>query len=242
MRGRRVGSPAQVPAALEQLPGDLEGDGGLAGAGGERQQDAVACRRRWLPARARWRCPGSSAPASVPPLSSNGTAAKRSRQSFGSAKVSVPQLVRRRVASTLALRAGLHVDAVDAVAVGGIGEARLPAWRRSPWPAPTPSVSGLSHALASITASLCVAVDQHVVGDLRLAAPPCALDAAGADDLAADPAVGDDAPAAPSERGRCVRRGSRLRSLRRLFDGVRRRRGQFAGEGFLQDRLFLALQ
>jgi hypothetical protein len=26
---------------VEQLPGDLEGDGGLAGAGGERQQDAV---------------------------------------------------------------------------------------------------------------------------------------------------------------------------------------------------------
>ena len=31
----------QVPAALEQRPGDLEGDGGLAGAGGERQQDAL---------------------------------------------------------------------------------------------------------------------------------------------------------------------------------------------------------
>jgi hypothetical protein len=46
MRGRRVGSVplpvVQVPAALEQLPGDLEGDEGLAGAGGQRQQDAVA--------------------------------------------------------------------------------------------------------------------------------------------------------------------------------------------------------
>jgi hypothetical protein len=46
MRGRRVGSrrcaSRQVPAALEQLPGELEGDEGLAGAGGQRQQDAVA--------------------------------------------------------------------------------------------------------------------------------------------------------------------------------------------------------
>jgi hypothetical protein len=41
MRGRRVGSPAQVPAAVEQLPGDLEGDEGLARAGGQRQQDAL---------------------------------------------------------------------------------------------------------------------------------------------------------------------------------------------------------
>jgi hypothetical protein len=32
----------QVPAAVEQLPGDLEGDEGLAGAGRQRQQDALA--------------------------------------------------------------------------------------------------------------------------------------------------------------------------------------------------------
>jgi hypothetical protein len=32
----------QVPAALEQLPGDLKGDEGLAGAGGQGQQDALA--------------------------------------------------------------------------------------------------------------------------------------------------------------------------------------------------------
>ena len=32
----------QVPAAVKQLPGDLKGDGGLARAGGQRQQDAVA--------------------------------------------------------------------------------------------------------------------------------------------------------------------------------------------------------
>ena len=51
---------AQVPAAVEQLPGDLKGDEGLARAGGQREQDALLVRRRWPPSPARWRCPGSS--------------------------------------------------------------------------------------------------------------------------------------------------------------------------------------
>ena len=37
-----------------------------------------------------------------------------------------------------------------------------------------------------------------------------------------------------------IRRGFRPRSLRRLFDGLRRRGGQLASEGFLQDRLLQA--
>ena len=78
---------AQVPAAVEQLPRDLKRDEGLAGAGGEREQDALLARRRSPPAPARWRCPGSSGSGSEPPLSSKGTAAKRSRQAFASAKV-----------------------------------------------------------------------------------------------------------------------------------------------------------
>ena len=42
MRGRRVGSPLQVPAGVEQFPGDLEGDERFAGAGGQGEQDARA--------------------------------------------------------------------------------------------------------------------------------------------------------------------------------------------------------
>ena len=41
MRGRRDGFAAQVPAAVKELPRDLKGDEGLAGAGGEREQDAL---------------------------------------------------------------------------------------------------------------------------------------------------------------------------------------------------------
>ena len=59
----------------------------------------------------------------VPPLSSNGTAANRSRQAFAFGKSHVPEFVRRGVARQFAFLAGLHVDAVDALAVGGIGVA-----------------------------------------------------------------------------------------------------------------------
>ena len=38
---RRLAGHQQIPAAVEQLPGDLKGDEGLARAGGEREQDAV---------------------------------------------------------------------------------------------------------------------------------------------------------------------------------------------------------
>ena len=101
-------------------------------------------------------------------MSSNGTAAKRSRQAFASAKVSVPEFVRRGVARQLAFRAGLHVDAVDALAVGGVGEAdgQLAG-----------VVLGLADAfgqrlvprLGLDDRELAVAVDQHVVGRERLA-------------------------------------------------------------------------
>ena len=52
MRGRRLGCARQVPARFVQAPGDLEGDGGLAGAGGQRQQDAALPGRRWRRSRA----------------------------------------------------------------------------------------------------------------------------------------------------------------------------------------------
>jgi hypothetical protein len=55
-------------------------------------------------------------------LSSKGTAAKRSRQSFCSAKVRVPEFSRSRIGGDLALDAGLHINAVNVLAVGGKGE------------------------------------------------------------------------------------------------------------------------
>ena len=79
-----------------------------------------------------------------------------------------PEFVRRGVARHLAFLAGLHVDAVDALAVGGIGEAHGHLAR---------VVLGLRHAfgqrlvprLGLVHGQLVVAIDQHVVGDER----PC---------------------------------------------------------------------
>ena len=143
---------AQVPAAVEQLPGDLKGDEGLAGAGGEREQDrgrlvgdglqhpldgdvlVVAARVR-----------------AALVLEGHGGEAVAPGVRLG--KGQVPEFVRRRVRWTLALRARLHVDAVDALAVGGVGEAdgQLAGVVLG---LATPSVSSSSHALASTTASL----------------------------------------------------------------------------------------
>ena len=51
---------AQVPAAMEQFPGDLKRDERLARAGSQRQQDALPVRPRWPPSPVQRRCPGSS--------------------------------------------------------------------------------------------------------------------------------------------------------------------------------------
>ena len=71
---------------MEELPGDLKGDEGLAGAGGEREQDAILAGGNGL----QHALDGDVlvvAAGMMPPLSSNGTAAKRSRQAFALAKV-----------------------------------------------------------------------------------------------------------------------------------------------------------
>ena len=103
----------QVPAALEQRPGDLKGDRGLAGAGGERQQDALLAGGDRLQrvldgvVLVVARLPGAAAL-----LERNGGEAVapfvRLREDLG------PELVRRRIALDIAFRAGLHVDLVDA--------------------------------------------------------------------------------------------------------------------------------
>ena len=199
MRGRRSGFARQVPAALEQRPGDLEGDRGLAGAGGERQQDALLAGGDRLQrvldgvVLVVARLPGA---ASL--LERNGGEAVapfvRRREHLG------PEFVRRRIALDIALRAGLHVDLVDAPAVGGIGEARLQLFGIG---LGLPDAFGVALVarLGLDHRQLVIAEGEDVVGDLRLAAPARALDAAGADRLAANPAVGDDAPTRRPQRG-----------------------------------------
>ena len=66
---------------------------------------------------------------------------------------------------------------------------------------PTPSVSALVARLGLDHRELVIAEGQNVIGDLRLAAPARAFDAAGADHLAANAAVGDHAPPRRLQRG-----------------------------------------
>ena len=154
---------AQIPAAMKELPGDLKRDEGLARAGGEREQDALLAPPRSPPARARRRCPDSSGSGASRPCPRTGP-----RQS-GRARHSPRQRSGSRVrpgvgiARHLAFRPGLHVDAVDALSIGGVGEAdgqfarvvlRLRHALRS---------VASSQALASTTASLRVAILQHIV-------------------------------------------------------------------------------
>ena len=78
-------------------------------------------------------------------------------------KGQVPEFLRRGIAGHFAFRAGLHVDAVDALAVGGIGVAdgQLPG-----------VVLRLRHALGQRfiprlgldDRQLGVAIDQHIIG------------------------------------------------------------------------------
>src|SRR5205807_7892654 len=113
----------QTPAALKQGPCDLEGDRGLAGAGGERQQDALASRGDGLkrvldgvmlvvariPFAAGFERNGGEA---VAPC-------VRRLEYLG------PEFFRRRIALDITFGAGLHVDPIDALAVGRISKARL---------------------------------------------------------------------------------------------------------------------
>lgn len=184
---------AEIPAGLEQLPGDLEGDRGLAGAGGQGQQDAVTASRD----RVQHPVDGDLLiEAKVPGAALVGKGHRREAVAPDVllAEGSLPEFVRRRVAVSHALVAGFPVDTVETLPVAGIGEADLELGG---------VVLGLRHALGQglvpglgfQNGELAVAMDQHVVGRQPLAAPSFAFDAAGRDDLAAYAAALDHAPA-----------------------------------------------
>ena len=133
-----------------------------------------------------------------------------------------------------ALRTFLHVDAVDALAVGGVGiaDGELPgvALRLSdPFGQRFLPCLGLHHC------QLVVAVHQDVVGYLRLGALPVAFDAAQRDViLAQDAAAFHHAPARFLE--------GRVNMLGSGFGFIHAMALQFSGESLTQQRLFQFLQ
>ena len=110
-------------------------------------------------------------------------AAKRSRQTFCSAKTRFQSSSGVGYWATYCFRAGRHIDLVDAGAIGGVGEAGLQFLGVFLGLAEAFGVGqvpplGLDHR------ELVVAVGQHVVGDVLGGPHARALQAAEGDDLA----------------------------------------------------------
>jgi hypothetical protein len=185
---------------VKQFPGNLKGDKGLAGAGGEGQQDA--------------RFPGGDPlqypvdrdilviarlEKAAPVLERHRGKAVAPRVRLG--KGQVPQLVRRREMRHSTFLAGLHVDAVNALPVGRVRVANgeLPG-----------VILGLRHALGDLfvpslrldNGEFVIAMDQHVVGGERLTPSAVAFNPAESDRIfAPDAASFDHAPARRRECG-----------------------------------------
>jgi hypothetical protein len=185
---------------VEELPRDLEGDEGLSRAGREGEQDAVALRGDGLQHALDGDVlvvPRPEVPAPVLEGHGGEAVAPGVRLREGA----VPQLVWGGETGDLALHAGLHVDAVHALPVAGVGEphGQLPrvvlGLRDAPGQRLVPRL-GLDHR------QLAVAVHQHVVGGQRTPAPPVPLQAASRDlVLAEDAAAVHHAPAGLPDGG-----------------------------------------
>ena len=200
----------QVPAAVEELPDDLEGDERLARARGERQQDAAAALGNGV---------HHTPHGDVLVVAGGVRAAPVFEGHFGKAvapvirgwKASRPEFVGRRVARHFALKGtrltgltGLtrsHVDFVDALPVGGVGEADREA---------SGVFLGLPDAFGQRTVPRLrlddgqpgVAVLQHVVCDQGFAPASASFDAPGRNrELPSDAASLDDAPSRRLQRG-----------------------------------------
>ena len=171
----------------------MEGDEGLAGAGGERQKNA-------LPAvgdgfeRVLDGVVLVIARLPRPALVLEGDGGEAVAPCVLLGEDEIPEVFRAWVLRNVLLRARLHIDLIDAVAIGGIGEARL-------------QLLGvflrLSHAfgvrqvppLGLDHGKLVVAVGQHIIGDVLGGAFAGPLQPSEGDDFAAHPARLHHAPA-----------------------------------------------
>ncbi len=190
----------EIPARVEELPRDLEGNEGFARSGGEREQDALfvlgdgredALDGDVLVIAARMR-------AAFVLIGHLGKAvAPRVRLGEGFC----PEFLRRGKRRDLTLRAGLHVDAVDARAVGRVGEAHREL-ASVVFCLPDSLGEGFGNCLGFDSGELCAPKFEDIVRLERLAASAAPLDAAGADEVfAPDAGAFNHAPTCGSECG-----------------------------------------
>ena len=185
---------------MEQFPGDLKGDEGLAGAGGEGEQDA--------------RLAGGdgfqhAVDGDVLVIAAGVGAAfvlKRNGGETVAPDVLLgvglgPEFGGGRVAGQFALGALVHVDAVEALAIGGISETNREFPRVVLGLGDTEG-EGFGPGFGLDDGEFGVAVDEDVIGDGRLAAAAVAFEAAEGDGVfAADAAAFDHAPTGRREGG-----------------------------------------
>ena len=164
---------------MKQFPRNLKGDKCLAGAGGEREQDAVLAFRDGLQS-SLYRDVLVVAPWVRAALILVGHSCEAIAPSVLLGEAQVPEFLRRRVAIYWAFLPSLHVDGIDAPAVAGVCKTggQLAG-----------IVLRLRHALGQffipglrlIDGQLVVPIDQHVIRNQRLRALPQPFDAAGCD-------------------------------------------------------------
>src|ERR1700733_1896631 len=222
----------QVPTSAEELPGDLECNRGFTGACGQCQKHAVSTIGNGLQNAAdRSLLVETERPCATLVRVGNRGKAVTPRIHLGVRHR--PQLIRRGILRRLAFLAGRHVDAVDALAVGGIGVADCHL---------SGVVLGLRHpfgqrlipGLSLNDSQLGVAILQNVICLQRIATPPLAFNAARSNHvLAPNAATLDLTPARRLQRGINVL-GSRL-------GFVHRQCLKLSSEGLVQKRLLQRL-
>lgn len=192
------GLAGEVPAGLEELPGNLEGDKGFAGACGEGQENAFAAAGDRIEDALDGNVlviAGSVGAAfvfvgdigeAIPPVVGLGVG-------------EVPEFLGRRPGVGFAFLGGFAVDGVDALAVARVGEADIELFG---------VVFGLSQTggqrrrigFGFDNGQLGVAIDEDLVGNQRLGATSFAFDAAEGDLVfAKHPRAVDGAPASGGE-------------------------------------------
>lgn len=190
----------EIPAALKELPCDLKGDEGLAGAGRQRQQDAL------LPARDgfEYAVDGdvlivARRPRAALVFQRHGGEAVTPAIFFGVGPA--PEFVGSGEAFHVAFLARLHVDGVDAPAIGGTGEADGQLLRVG---------FGLAQAFGDVGVTFLglndgkalATIEEDIVGLLRLGTTPGTLQTAERDrKLRREATALDHAPA------RCAKGG-----------------------------------
>ncbi len=193
------GFAAEVPAALKEFPGELEGDEGFAGAGSHGQQNSVTPFANGLQHMLNGVVlivAGFPGAAAVFKGDVGEAIAPRIRFAVGG----LPEIVGGGVLEDSAFGPGTHVDLVNADAVGGVGEAGFELLG---------VVFGLADAFGDGGIALfgfdygefVAAIDEHVVGIFGVGAAAITDEATGGDDFAANAATLDEAPASSAEGG-----------------------------------------